>query len=533
MQAFFGQFIILVVFLQKSLLSMKKRAFISFWLIASSAIGQNLSNSYQVMRTDLGQLYDGSQISVKTYSFNYSIYDKQVDSTRKSIYFTVREKDASGKFYRNNGYQFAFDTNKDTILWVNDVRKFDIADNMDELLMISSDVSTSKFNKNTGLEQFQHQTKLVFVDPKQKMGLTYSIPTKPDEKKVLKGVSLENGNTLFTTNIPNDFDWAEAIKANDSILLISSSGLYGLNIRSGSTWSVTDVTGEKNHEKQIQSIINPNAFRVQQSSNLESAAEDVITQICSNILIEGENVYFAGKNNLYCIAYSTGKVNWQLDISKYAVSKSALFLQGGKLFMLNLGVANFKVNQIVYGAPFLMQVDPSTGTMNYNNPLPMFKYPIDFQIGTDLVLAGKNNLYFINLSDGKFFNEIDVNELRYGNFTEFVSGNDYYVEKETYFVPLNFINDNVVYFHSTHGKIYGVEGGRIQYEYHESELYKYDTKFKGNKLIKQKFKTYVLNSNFELVGVLDMEDKGVVTNDKLYFFSGRRLHVLTFANFKK
>ena len=95
---------------------MKKRAFISFWLIASSAIGQNLSNSYQVMRTDLGQLYDGSQISVKTYSFNYSIYDKQVDSTRKSIYFTVREKDASGKFYRNNGYQFAFDTNKDTIL---------------------------------------------------------------------------------------------------------------------------------------------------------------------------------------------------------------------------------------------------------------------------------------------------------------------------------------------------------------------------------------------------------------------------------
>ncbi|MBK6523246.1 MAG: hypothetical protein IPG08_13505 [Sphingobacteriaceae bacterium] len=149
------------------------------------------------------------------------------------------------------------------------------------------------------------------------------------------------------------------------------------------------------------------------------------------------------------------------------------------------------------------------------------------------VLAGKNNLYFINLNDGKFFNEIDVNELRYGNFTEFVSGNDYYVEKETYFVPLNFINDNVVYFRSTHGKIYGVEGGRIQYEYHESELYKYDTKFKGYKLIKQKFKTYVLNSNFELVGVLDMEDNGTITNDKLYFFSGRRLHILTTANFKK
>ncbi len=512
---------------------MKIRAFMSFLLIASSVVGQNLSNSYHVIRTDLGQLYDGSQITVKTYSFNYSVYDKQVDSARNSIYFTVREKDASGKFYRNNGFQFAFDTKKDTILWANDVRKFDIADNMDELLMISSDVGTSKFNKNTGLEQFQHPTKLVYCDPKYKIGLTYSIPTKPDEKKVLKGVSLENGNTIYTTSIPNDFDWAEAVKANDSIILISSSGLYGLNIRSGATWSVTDVTGEKNNKKLIQSIINPNAFRVNQSSYLESTNEDIITQICSNILVDGENVYFAGKNNLYCIAGNSGKINWKLDLTKYPVSKSALFMQGGRLFMLNLGVASFRVNQIVYGAPFLMQVDPSTGTMNYNNPLPMFAYPVDFQIGTDLVLAGKNNLYFINLNDGKFFNEIDVNELRYGNFTEFVSGNDYYVEKETYFVPLNFINDNVVYFHSSHGKVYGVEGGRIQYEYHESELYKYDVKFKGNKLIKQKFKTYVLNANFELVGVLDMEDKGVVTNDKLYFFSGRRLHILTASNFKK
>jgi len=521
------------MFSEKRYVFVKKSAFIAFLFIAFSALGQDLRNSFNVTRTDLGQLYDGTQISVKTFSFNYSIYDKQIDTSRKSIYFTVREKDASGKFYRNNGYQFAFDTNKDSILWVNDVRKFDIADKMDELLMISSDVSTSKFNKNTGLELYQHQTKIVYSDPKSKIGLTYSIPTKPDEKKVLKGVNLENGNTLFTTSIPNDFDWAEAVKANDSILLISSSGLYGLNIRSGATWSVTDVTGEKNKQKLIQSIINPNAFRVQQSSFYETSAEDVVTQICSNILTEGEYVYFAGKNNLYCVSYSTGKVNWTLDLTKYPVSKSALFITGGKLFMLNLGVANFKVNQIVYGAPFLMQVDPATGTMNYNNPLPMFAYPIDFQIGADLVLAGKNNLYFINLNDGKFFNEIDVNELRYGNFTEFVSGNDYYVEKETYFVPLNFINDNVVYFRSSHGKVYGVEGGRIQYEYHESELYKYDTKFKGFKLIKQKFKTYVLNANFELVGVLDMEDNGTIANDKLYFFSGRRLHVLTTSNFKK
>ena len=504
-----------------------------FILAFSILRSQDLSGSYKVLSTDLGQLYDGSQITVKTYSFNYSIYDKQIDTVRKSVYFTVREKDASGKFYRNNGYQFSFDIKKDTINWVNDVRKFDIAQNMHEDLIISSEVATSKFNKNTGLEQFQHSTRLVYTDEKHKVGLTYSIPTKPTDKKVLRGVNIDSGTQLYSVDIPNDFDWVEALKANDSILLISSSGLYGLNIRTGIVWSVSDVTGEKNKQKLIQSIMNPNAFRVRQNSFLPCSSDDVVTQICSNILIEGETVYFAGRNTLFSIALNTGKVNWQLDISKFTVSKSALFIQNGKLYMLNLGVASFKENQIVYGAPFFLQADINTGAINFNNPLPMFAYPVDFQIGNDLALAGKNNLYFINMNDGKFFNEIDVNELRYGNFSEFVSGNDYYVEKEGYFVPLNFINDNVVYFHSSHGKVYGVEGGRIQYEYHESELYKYDTKFNGFKLIEQKFKTYVLNQNFELVAVLDMEDPATITKDKLYFFSGRKLHILTTDNFKK
>jgi hypothetical protein len=511
---------------------MRILAITGFVFMASFLVSQDLLKAFRVVNTDLGQLYDGSQITAKTFSFNYSVYDQLRDTAHDCIYFTVREKDGSGKFYRNNGYQFAWDTKKDTVKWINDVRKFDIANGTDHL-MISSDVNTSKFNKNTGLEQFQHSSKIVYVDEKYKIGLSYSIPVKPTDKKVLKGVNIETGAQVFTTDVPIDFDWAEAVKANDSILLISSSGLYGVNIHTGKTWSVSDVTGEKNAKKLIQSIMNPNAFRVKQPSYLESPAEDVITQICSNILMDGQNVFFAGKNRLYSIEASSGKVNWELDLSKYSVSKSALFIKDGKLFMLNLGVANFKENQIVYGAPFLLQADMNTGTLNYNNPLPMFSYPVDYQIGSDLVLAGKNNLYFINLSDGKFFNEIDVNELRYGNFAEFVNGNDFYVEKEGYFVPLNFINDNVVYFHSSHGKVYGIEGGRIQYEFHESELYRFDAKFSGFRLIKQKFKTYVLNHNFELVGVLDMEDNSIIAGDKLYFFSGRQLHILTAANFKK
>ncbi|MGE0566440.1 MAG: hypothetical protein AB7O73_00710, partial [Bacteroidia bacterium] len=434
-------------------------------------------------------------------------------------------------FFKNNGYQFAYSCKGDSFLWINDVRKFDILP-LNSHLLISSDVSTSWFNEENGLERHTHSKKLVYADEVTLTGLYYETAEKGKQKSKLTACNLENGTVKFSVEVPLEFDWTEVLKVNDSILLIAASGLHGLNLNSGKIWSISDVTGENNTQKLIQSIINPNAFRVKQSSFLSSEKENVITQICSNILRHEDKIYFAGKTNLFCLSIN-GELNWKVDLGANPTSKSALFVNNGKLYMLNLGVANFKEIQVVYGSPFFMQLDLDSGKVLFNHTLPMFAYPVDFKItATDLVLAGKNNLYLIDLKDGRFYNEIDVNELRYGNFQEFVNGDQYYVEMEGYFVPLNFINDNAIYFHSDHGKVYGVEGGRIQYEYHESELYKFDKKFKGYKLIRQKFKTYVLNSNFELVAVLDTDVPATVVKDKLLYFHGVRLNVLSDENFK-
>ncbi len=511
--------------------SCSKRLFqyLLFCFCLGSVMAQDLSKSYKITeQKEFGYYYDGSPISVKTFSFNFPCYDKIVDTVLNKMYFTVREKDGSGKFYKNNGYQYSLNLSNDSIEWINDVRKFDISKIQDPLI-ISSDVNSAVFNKSTGLEKLQHKGKIFYADGKYKVGLYYS---GTGTQKTVYAVNLEDGQPLYSAEIPNEYDLVEVLKLNDSLVCISSSGLYCLDIRSGLKWKVQEVTGEGIKGKLLQSIINPNAFRVQQNSYFMSSSEDVISQICSNILYQNDLIYFAGKNNLYAITIQ-GEIKWKVDISAYQTSKSALFLEKGKLYLLNLGVASFKENQVVYGSPYVMQVEPLDGKVNYQNPLPMFNYPIDFQISKELVLGGKNNLYFITLETGKYFYEIDVNELRYGNFLEFVNGDDYYVEKEGYFVPLNFINDNVVYFRSSHGKIYGVESGKIQYEYHESELYKYDKSFQGYKFIQQKFTTYVLNNNFELSATFNMVEPAFVTKDKLFYFNGRKIHVLTKSTLKK
>ncbi len=509
------------------------RKLLLFCLIITAKIlnSQDLSNSYTVINNYVGNFYDDDTISVKTFSFNFPAYDKFYDTITKRLYFTVREKDGSGKFYKNNGFQYSLNVEKDSIEWANDVRKFDIS-KIHDPVVFSSEVNSSVINVATGLEKFQHTGKLVYVDQKTRIGLMYNQDKAGVSNNEIKGVRLDDGEVIFTANIPKEFEWSEVVKANDSCVYISSTGIYCVQLNKGLLWSFTDVTGEKISQKLVQSIINKNAFRVKQNSYLESNSDDVVSQICSNILVNGEEVYYAGKNNLYCIT-NDGNLKWKVDLSKQTTSKSALFFLNNKLYMLNLGVANYKENQVVYGSPFLMKIDAATGNVDFTNPLPMFSYPVDFMISKDLVLAGKNNLYLLTIEDGRFYNEIDVNELRYGNFLEFVSGDAYYVEKEGYYVPLNFINDNVIYFKSSHGKVYGVEGGKIQYEYHESELYAYDCSFKGYKLIKQKFNTYVLNANFELTASLNLEEKAFTAGDKLYFFTRRKLHVLNKNTFKK
>jgi hypothetical protein len=496
------------------------------------SVSQDLSSSYKYDSVLLGKFYNQAELYAKTVQFNFPLFNTFHDTATNRLYITAREKDGSGKFYKNNGFQFALNCMSDSILWVNDVRKFDILPSQNHLI-ISSDVSSAKFNKSTGLEVVQYGGRMIYADDVSNVGLTiHQATSKKDEEAEIKLLNLDNSVELAKHKLSMANDLVELKKWGDSLLLISGSGIHGINLYTGEKWSIDDVTGEKVKDKLIQSIINPNAERVNQKSYLESTYQDVITQVCSNMLFSGDKLFYATKNFLYAFS-KNGTVLWKIDLSNFPTSKSVLFIHKDKLYMLNLGVANFKDLQVVYGAPYLMQVDPQSGNMNFRNPLPMFNYPVDFKISGDLVLAGKNNLYFINISDGRFFNELDVNELRYGNFVEFVDGDAYYVEKEGYFVPLNFINDNVIYFKSSHGKVYGVEGGQIQYEYHESELYQYDTKLVGFRFIKQKFKSYILNTNFELVAVLDTQDPTFVIKDKLYYKSGRKLNILHGSNVRK
>ena len=200
---------------------------------------------------------------------------------------------------------------------------------------------------------------------------------------------------------------------------------------------------------------------------------------------------------------------------------------GSAITLINLGLSQFKDNYVLYGKPFVTNIDAATGKINTQSKYTSSENLIDFlQQKHSYLLADKKGIFQTNANDESFENIIPLDDHKYGRFLEFINGDEYFVEKEGYYVPLNFINDNVVYFKTESNKVYGVDKVDVQYEYHFTELFKRDKVYKDKTVIYNFKKTYVINKNFELLATLDLVEKSILMKNKIYFFGGKLMNIL-------
>jgi hypothetical protein len=154
------------------------------------------------------------------------------------------------------------------------------------------------------------------------------------------------------------------------------------------------------------------------------------------------------------------------------------------------------------------------------------------QKGNDLIFAGKDELLKVKPGEPELKTILAMNQNAYGRFVEFVNGDEYFTFKEGYYVPLNFINDNLIYFKTDNNKVYGIDGDFIQYEYHFTELYRLVGKFDSKPVLRSEKKTILISGNYELMYELDTVDPILISENKLYFFGGNRLTIVSKACFE-
>jgi len=486
-------------------------------------LSQTQMNYYKAFTQDVGiSATSVKTITAKTYSLSAPLYDYQSDTASNQLIFSTRKKDPSGRLYVNKGFIAGLNCSTDSINWLYESLRFDL-NLTGDFLLFSNEAKTSRYDKKHGFEVYDFSDRIVYSIPLNSSGLMYGDPKKPDE---LNCVSLLNGAVYWTANLSHKEDWVDVKPLNDSVIIIAANGLHAVNVRTGLLWSHTLVTAEKNQKSLVFSVVNKDNVQKINKSCKTTKEDNLLTHLGSNILIDGDVIYFSGKEKLIAVKTS-GELLWELDLKEFPISKMILTKSGSAVTMINLGLSQFKDNYVLYGKPFVMNIDAATGKVNTQSKYSSSENLIDFlEQKHSYLLADKKNIFQTNSNTESFESIIPLDDHKYGRFVEFINGDEYYVEKEGYYVPLNFINDNVVYFKTENNKVYGVDKVDVQYEYHFTELFKKDKVYKDKTVIYNFKKTFVINKNFELLATLELVERSIVMKNKIYFFGGKLLNIL-------
>ncbi|MBL7920095.1 MAG: hypothetical protein JNJ40_07250 [Bacteroidia bacterium] len=493
------------------------------FVLAFNGLSQTQMNYYKDYTKEIGiSATSIKTITAKTYSLSAPLYDYQSDTSSNQLIFSTRKKDPSGRLYVNKGFIAGLNCSTDSINWLYESLRFELNLSGD-FLLFSNETKTSRYDKKHGFEVYDFSDRIVYPIVANSSGLMYGNAKNADE---LSCVSLLNGTVYWKANLSHKEDWMDVKYLNDSVIIIAANGLHAINIHSGLMWSHAMVTAEKNQKSLVYSVVHKENVQKINKSFKTTKEDNLLTHLGSNILIDGDIIYFAGKEKLIAVT-TNGELKWELDLKDLPVSKMILTKSGSAVTLINLGLSQFKDNYVLYGKPFVTNIDAATGKVNTKSKYTSSENLIDFlQQKHSYLLADKKGIFQTNANEESFESIIPLDDHKYGRFVEFINGDEYFVEKEGYYVPLNFINDNVVYFKTESNKVYGVDKVDVQYEYHFTELFKMDKVYKDKTVIYNFKKTYVINKNFELLATLDLAEQSIIMKNKIYFFGGKEMSIL-------
>jgi hypothetical protein len=468
-------------------------------------------------------------IRTKTLNFAYPVYQYAIDTSYNSFVFSTRLKSEDVKTSYNKVFFGTIDLTADTLNWFAESNTYDLFVS-EKSLFFSGDAKTSKLNKLRGFEEMKYAAKLLHVFPGSNNALIYA----SEKGNVMHGLNLKDFSVTYTINIPREENWVDLKQRADSSVIVAANGLHAIDFKNGLLWSYSLTTSAKITETLVAISLQDNSIIKNSSTVIKTSNDDIsVTELSSNIYEdENGNIYFAAKNKLLALQRN-GNLLWEVDLSAYPISKMILSKNETSLVLINLGLARYLNNYAGYGVPFALTVDLNTGNIIHKLNLGFSENLVDF-IKTDdsFVFASKSIITQIKNGANKLDTLLLLNKNKYEQFSEFINGNNYYTEAEGFYVWLNFIKNNPIYFKTDNNKVYSLNKKSVSYEYHFNEIFKLDKTFDDKKLLVGERKSLVISKNAELLYSINLTDKAVVAKNKLIFVGEKKINFIDILSFK-
>jgi len=378
-------------------------------------------------------------IKAKEFVFPDPIHQWSMNDSTKVLTLQLRGMKDDGNELNDTGKVLFFDLPTEQIRWEQKVNyQQSTVEQHDNILIKTTDNQSSCLNNATGENLWSIKNSICYVNPTQKIGVGYKVKSSGNFTNMLEGTDLRTGQSLWKRKINLDYNLNEILQLNDSVIIVSASGLHTIHLKNGTGWDYDALTGKKDHSATVGANVISFAFSMLLGADFETTTGyDLITDVVSNALVDSTGIYLADKESIVSL-YRDGFVLWKNNLPKKLVSKSSLFFKDSLICMVNDGFASLNSESINYGKPFVAAYDKNTGKKLFLNTIGSKSQQIlSFEIQKDtLILLSKNRIFRYSLKDGTELFEQYFKTDSVGEFTQFGENNMFLISDSATVKPL-------------------------------------------------------------------------------------------------
>jgi len=470
-------------------------------------------------------------------TFPEHIYQTYLDTARGFLTVQLRGISKNGKSYGSNGTIVYYDLNKKEIKWERSISYLGGSIMQNRNLIVQTVIGKNyKVDLDNGKLTLELKNAILYVDPEENYGFGYSLESLREFGDEIEGIDFNNGNILWSRVIPNNYGWNGIYFKNDSIRFVVSSGLHRINIRNGNGWSYPMHTGEKEGAGQVRTEVSNDYYDLNNSVFLNPFFQNVIYDVCSNLVFDSLNLYFASKNQIICINDHHGKVVWKTELPQNIMSKSSLFIDDNSVFLINKGLAIKGYSVINYGKPFIARYDRATGDRIFLSLINLQDDPILSikKVDDVIYLLFKNRIASYSLTDGKLIHEKDFSTGNFGAFKYFIRNDAFIESKEDEFVYLNQLDTTKVFVFTKDKKALEFDHNlNFIQTIERQDLFAFHF-YNGDLLFLAGIdKIWVLNASWQKVAEIDASSNSFLIGETLYERKEDRFNVIDLSELFK
>ncbi|HLG33592.1 MAG TPA: hypothetical protein VI757_01820 [Bacteroidia bacterium] len=445
----------------------------------------------------VGMWYAGNKIiSANTIHFPFHVYDFRIDTAKREMFCLINKK--GKKKFRDEGYAAMIKLDSLKVSWSLPVYDFHLVSESDIILLSNNaERITARLNWSDGKVMWRDDFLFWHIIPKLNIGLN----------NMVRAYDLETGKRKWERTIGYDFGWNGYTIMHDSILIIASSGLHGINLHNGKGWDYKMKTGEADYSVAVAATAAGLALALFTGFGFVSTSHSVLHNVCSDLLEDSGRIYFSGMEQIVC-RDSGGKKLWADTLTDYNSSKSHLFLNDSLLLLVNTGYAYKNNRKTERGRPYILCWNKYSGERKYLLSLYEKKtLELIVQRKDELVLFAGSTWIKISIPEGKIVSETKVVSDSCGEI-------DYLVNAPMFFTGVNDSlienvrgtdNTSVVYYNKEKQVVVGDSILSRCTKINDSLLYRFACHWNGMRFLQRNNKVFFTNKDGLLLGELNAE----------------------------